>query len=277
MLLFVDNLTNLDFSYLDPQRGLVGETWLASIELEGALDEQGMVLDFGEVKKRVKRWFDDSIDHQLVVPRKSASLNFREADGIQHLRWQFDQGEFVSSAPAEAHCILPFATVEPESCAQWCAEELKKLLPDTVLSVKIHLEPENIDGAFYHYSHGLKKHKGNCQRICHGHRSRIKIFRNNERDQELESAWAARWRDIYIASESDLVAEHEEIFEFRYTAEQGEFFLSLPRDCVYFIDTDSTVELIASHIANELKRTHPDDSFRVQAFEGLAKGAIVET
>jgi hypothetical protein len=50
--LFADNLTNVDFSYLDAERGLVGKTWLASIVLEDALNEQGMVCDFGIVKKR---------------------------------------------------------------------------------------------------------------------------------------------------------------------------------------------------------------------------------
>jgi 6-pyruvoyl-tetrahydropterin synthase len=275
MLLFVDNLTNLDFSYLDPKRGLVGETWLASIELEGELDEQGMVLDFGEVKKRVKRWFDDNIDHKLVIPIESKALNFQERHGLQHLRWRYDLGELHSYAPAQAHCLLPLATVERESCALWCEQALKALLPKSVLSVNIRFEPENIEGAFYHYSHGLKKHAGNCQRICHGHRSRIEISRNGKRDLALESSWAAQWRDIYIASEADLVSESEDVFEFNYQAEQGDFFLSLPRDSVYFIDSDSTVELIAAHIARELKRLHPDDSFQVRAFEGLEKGAIV--
>ena len=50
MRLFVDQLTNVDFSYLCPARGLLGETWLASIQLVGSLDEQGMVCDFGTVK-----------------------------------------------------------------------------------------------------------------------------------------------------------------------------------------------------------------------------------
>jgi 6-pyruvoyl-tetrahydropterin synthase len=68
MLLFVDNLTNVDFSFLDAQRGLLGETYLANIRLLGDLDEQGMVCDFGIVKKRVRHWLDTELDHRLAVP-----------------------------------------------------------------------------------------------------------------------------------------------------------------------------------------------------------------
>jgi len=49
--LFVKKLTNIDFSYLDVERGMVGESWLIDIELTGELDDQGMVVDFGIVKK----------------------------------------------------------------------------------------------------------------------------------------------------------------------------------------------------------------------------------
>ena len=67
MHLFVEQLTNVDFSYLDLSRGIVGETWWASAILEGALDEQGMVCDFGTVKKVLRNWMDDEIDHRLLI------------------------------------------------------------------------------------------------------------------------------------------------------------------------------------------------------------------
>ncbi len=42
------------------------------------------------------------------------------------------------------------------------------------------------------------------------------------------------------------------------------------------MDTDTTVEFIAQHIAVKLKEQMPDHRFTVKAFEGIAKGAIAD-
>ena len=133
---------------------------------------------------------------------------------------------------------------------------------------------------FYHYSHGLKKHDGNCQRIAHGHRSGIEIFENGRRSRYWEKLWADRWEDIYIGTRSDLEGTYyvEDVphHRFRYDAEQGHFELVIPEDHCYLVDTDSTVENLAEHIAEELAREAPGKRFRVRAFEGVGKGAIAE-
>ena len=50
----------------------------------------------------------------------------------------------------------------------------------------------------------------------------------------------------------------------------------IPEDHCYLIDTDSTVEQLAAHIAEQLAVEAPGKHFRVRAFEGVGKGAIAE-
>src|SRR5690606_35075017 len=138
---------------------------------------------------------------------------------------------------------------------------------DSVETLALSFETETIDGAYYHYSHGLKKHAGNCQRIAHGHRSRIEVFSNGERSPEQESLWAERWRDIYIGTHEDLddkpVINGVDYYTFTYRAAQGDFSLTLPRRCCYLIDADSTVENLAQHILATTAREQPGQSWRV--------------
>ena len=274
MQLFVNQLTNVDFSYLDAARGLVGETWLASAILDGVLDDQGMVCDFGIVKKTLRNWLDDEVDHRLLVPMQSPNLTLTEHDGRVELSWCSEHGTLTMSAPRQAVALIDAPAITEASVADWCRQQLKPFFPVNVDQLTLTFEPEAIVSAFYHYSHGLKKHDGNCQRIAHGHRSRLHIWLGNERHPEQEQQWAKRWQDIYIGSQEDLVAETATNLEFAYEAAQGHFALSVPKSTCYMIDTDSTVEWIAEHIATELAREFPDQAVRVQAFEGINKGAF---
>lgn len=275
MLLFVDNLINVDFSYLDAERGLVGETWLASVELEGSLDDQGMVCDFGIVKKTIREWLDTQIDHRLLVPTESTALKTnKSAQQTQHLVWESAQGELELHSPAQALTLIPIENINTSEVANWCVSQLMPLFPGSVIKLKLRFLTENIDGPFYHYSHGLKKHAGNCQRIAHGHRSKIEIWINDKPAIEEAMLWAQTWRDIYVGSEEDIDQRDTTHIGFAYKARQGEFYLRLPQNTVYLIPTDSTVELIAAHIAQQLKNKYPQSNIRVKAYEGLAKGAI---
>lgn len=282
MLLFVDNLTNVDFSFLDTQRGLLGETYLANIRLQGDLDEQGMVCDFGTVKKLVRHWLDTELDHRLAVPVRSPNIKITEADGFIDIHWQFgSSGEFLHTrSPRDAIALVDAEILTPLTVADWCIRKLKTLFPESVARLELDFTQEEISGAAYHYSHGLKKHLGNCQRIAHGHRSRIDIWQNGIKSPQLEQQWAERWSDIYIGTREDIQSQPihnaQNYFKFAYTSQQGPFELTIPQRCCYLIDTDSTVELIASHFAQATKAQHPDSTIRVKAFEGINKGAIAE-
>ena len=279
MHLFVNNLTNVDFSYLDAERGLVGETWLASIVLEGALDEQGMVCDFGIVKKTLRHWLDDVIDHCLIIPKHSTHLNINNNTAMVDIDWQYSGHKTIHcQSPQQAITFVDAEAITPESVAYWCIEQLRQQLPDTIDKISLSFVPETIAHHAYHYSHGLKKHLGNCQRIAHGHRSTIEIFQNEQRNHTLEAEWCQQWGDIYIGTHEDLVQEqniqNERYYVFHYQAQQGEFSLTLPAANCYLIDTESTVEFIAQHIADTLKQQYPKYHFKVKAFEGIGKGAI---
>ena len=278
MNLFVDTLTNVDFSYLDPSRGLVGETWIASIELNGELDEQGMICDFGIVKKVVRQWLDTHIDHCLVVARHNPS--FKEIKNNLysiHLEWKMQDDAIINCiAPQQAITVTDTTEVSPSSIANWCIHQMSPLFPETVNSLQLKFVCESIDGPEYCYSHGLKKHDGNCQRIAHGHRSKIEIWRNNQLDYKLMHEWAKTFTDIYIGTKEDISTENNHEISFRYSALQGDFLLTLPKHACYIINSDSTVELIGKHIAHQIKASNPNDTIRVKAYEGLGKGAIIE-
>lgn len=283
MLLFVDNLTNVDFSFLDPQRGLLGETWLANVRLFGELDEQGMVCDFSTVKKVLRHWLDTELDHRLAVPVRSPNIRIEEEGEFLQIHWQFGTGgEFLSTrSPRDAIALVDAETLTQETVAAWCITQLKQQFPMSVARLELDFTLEAMDGAaYYHYSHGLKKHLGNCQRIAHGHRSRIDIWANGKKSPKLEQRWADEWKDIYIGTREDLTDRPQHAgasyYQFNYEAEQGPFEITLPQRCCYLIDTDSTVEFIAHHIAQKTRQENPEAFIRVKAYEGINKGAIAE-
>ncbi len=276
--LFVNNLSVIDFSYFDSQRGILGESWIVDICLEGELDEQGMVFDFGHVKKRIKALIDEELDHRFVISSQAKNLSVHEEDGQTTLSWSNVMGEYEHISPSSAIVILDDKTVNTKSVANYLSGLIQKSLPNNVKKVELKLYQEAIDGACYHYSHGLKKHDGNCQRIVHGHRSKIEIFENHQRSESLEDYWAACFRNIYIGTREDIECEKDidgkSHVTFSYQAQQGKFSVTLPEKRVYIIDSDSTVELIANHIASRCAEMHPGNHYKVFAYEGVGKGAI---
>ena len=280
--LFVNNLTVIDASLLDPQRGLLGQSWLLDVELEGSLDYQGMVLDFGKVKKQIKRCVDQEFDHRLLLPTAYPGCRIEDQGERNSVHFQLTSGALIEQhGPADAYALIDTESIDTESLAAAISRRLEPLLPENVHQLRLQLRTEEIQGACYQYSHGLRHHEGNCQRIAHGHRSRIHIYRNRQRSTQLESDWALRWNDIYLGTRSDLQREFTrngiDYYHFSYTARQGQFELILPQTQCDLIDSDSTVENLAQHICSRLKQEQPESHFRVVAFEGVDKGAISES
>lgn len=273
--LFVEQLTVIDCAYLDAVRGLVGESWIVDIELIGELDAQSMVLDFGEVKKRLKRALDQNADHTLLVPLRSKGLKIHRAADRVELEFSGPvAGVIEHRSPPQALSLIDAEWIDGDSLATHLRPILKAEVPANVASVNLHLRTEAIDGAYYHYTHGLKKHDGHCQRIAHGHRSRLEIRLGGLRDATIEQAQAERWRDIYLGTREDLVMNRNGRLRFEYTAAEGAFAIELPAARCDLLDTDSTVERIAEHLAAQAARARPGAAVEVRAYEGVMKGAV---
>ncbi|WCP65896.1 6-carboxytetrahydropterin synthase [Vibrio tubiashii] len=289
MNLFVRDLTVIDSSYICEQRGVVGDSWIVDVIMSGELNEMSMVLDFGRVKKQIKQLVDEFVDHRLLIPVQSAAIVYKPSkSGYSTLDVLRGEKSIHLNCPNEAYCLIDAEAVTIESITQHVYQILRNNLPSNVTGLEITLRHENIAGAFYHYTHGLKKHDGNCQRIAHGHRSPIEIIVDGERDNDKEVAFSKRWEDIYLGSKEDQVSvstlnlsesakviSDESHYGFRYTAPQGEFELAMAKSETEILPTDTTVELLAGYIADEIKPTVAEgQSLQVIAYEGVGKGAM---
>jgi len=274
-ILFVEQLTVIDCAYLDAARGLVGESWIVDVELEGELDDQSMVLDFGEVKKRLKRAIDAGFDHTLLVPARAASLESHCTGGRHELQFRTVFGLIEHAAPEAAVSMIDGLHIDAAAVVEALKPTLQSIVPPSVAEVRVHLHEEAIDGAQYQYTHGLKKHAGACQRIAHGHRSRVEVRRNGTRDRTAETRIASDWRDIYVGTREDRVFDSNGVWRFAYVSHEGAYELSVPSQRCDLLDGDTTVERIAETWCERLRaEARPGERIEVRAYEGVMKGAI---
>lgn len=276
--LFVNDLTVIDFSFLDPKRGVVGESWIVDIELSGDLDKQGMVFDFGNIKKDIRKFIDAEIDHRLLIPTQSPGCQIFDSGKRTTVSFPLtDGGQITHESPDDSVFLLDAETIDREQVSGILQDRIQATLPENVKSVSIQLRNEAIDGPYYHYTHGLQKHLGQCQRIAHGHRSRIEIEVNGKRHPEFEEHWANTLKDAYIATETHIIKTFDvdgiSHTQMAYEAEQGHFSIIVPSDILFVMPMESTVENIATYLARQTAKQF-DTHVSVKAFEGLQKGAI---
>ncbi|MGL4517022.1 MAG: 6-carboxytetrahydropterin synthase [Shewanella sp.] len=287
MQLFVKDLTVIDFSYLCPKRGMVGESWIVDVLLEGSLDEQNMLLDFAKVKRRIKQTLDAVADHRLLVPTACNDVRWQQQGERVWLDFASQVGEIHLACPEQAFALVPAEQIDITSVNRFLCQALREVLPAHVAGITLTLRHEALTTPYYHYSHGLRKHDGNCQRIAHGHRSPVHVFENGIASPQWDEYWAARWQDIYLASVEDRVpvqtlalspqtqitdASH---YGFHYQAPQGDFQLAMPKGRCDILPHDTTVELLADYMASTMAAKVPTSEFTVVAYEGVGKGAIV--
>lgn len=288
--LFVRNVTNLDFAWLDAKKGLLGESLNVAVALEGEMDERGFIMDFGPCKKWIKNLVDQHLDHTCVVPMQSPALKVLGKDELRmSFEFHSDQGNFTYEAPRHTLVLLDEDELTLSSFAKYLEEVAQSQLPERVTSVKFTLteDPQFKSSANYRYTHGLKLHEGNCQRLFHGHRNPLEIYTNGLRQERMEVFLCDYFKQVHFVPLSSIVSSTEtlklavrdlqsqENLKISYQAPQGEFTAEIPvKDC-FILDEEPSIERITEVAWAIVKKEFgiaDSTSLVVSCFEGLTKG-----
>ena len=207
----------------------------------------------------------------------------------------FDEKFLTYDSPAEGVVEIPYRNVSYENLQSYLETIIMEQMPKNISNVRIELEEEPLQGkACFHYTHGLKDHYGNCQRLYHGHRNTIEVFINGQQSEGLEEYLAndvfkgnihfcyfenvVNKEEIIKLTENDFpegVFPHIPRVEIAYKSSQGLFKGSLPGNEIYLLQTESTVENLSIHFAKHVKQlVNEGDKVQVKAYEGIGKGAL---
>jgi 6-pyruvoyl-tetrahydropterin synthase len=281
--MFVDQLTTIDFSYLDENFGILGESIIVDVELLGEVDNQGMLMDFSSVKKDIKKVIDQTLDHSLAIPLKNKHLtiNNNKTEDKAEIEFLSNIGKITHISPKKALTFIEAKKIDIESIKHFLLKEVSKILPKNVKNINLTLQYEkNLNNNFIQYSHGLRKHEGNCQRIAHGHRSKIIITQNSERNYEIENWAKCFFENSYFIDQKDIKKQFSEnnisYILLGYNSSQGNFTLTIPSKYCHITNNETTIENLAEFIHKKISEKLSSQSLKVKFFEGVNKGAIFE-
>lgn len=267
--LFLHDFTVLDYAYMDAELGIRGDSLYVSAELSGDLDAHGFIQDFGPAKKWLKALVDNELDHKLLVPKKLASK-------LQY------------SAPASAQVVLEANEINMPVLEDFLASLALKQAPSNIKNIKFILREDARfhSQANFRYTHGLRYHDGNCQRLFHGHRNPIEVWLDNQRATELEELLSQEWQDVHFVEASTLknLAEldltlghrkpqHPGLAKISYDSAHGKFFGEIAASRIVVLDTEPSIENIARLAHARLREEGVSGNLMVRAYEGLNKGA----
>jgi hypothetical protein len=270
--LFIQELSIVDAAYFDVFYGPLGASWLVDAELTGHRDALGMLYDFRPCKKTIKEIIDTSFDHTLIVP---------EGMGREGMDLEYEcPPEALSSIPGNSFTKAGLEVGMKTAIEARFREEGR----DNIVAVDVTLREVVFPPGkpWYRYTHGLKFHEGNCQRLWHGHRNSIDIRVNEAPDLELEQHFADLFYNAHIAHQENLVGNqdwrigerqsHLDWVEVAYEAGQGFFRTRIPGENVVVLPCECTVENIAEFVL-EGSRKRRRGSLEVRVYEGIHKGS----
>jgi len=284
--LFYKHLTLLDYAFFHKRDGARGNSLIVDAEFVGELDDEGILFDFSHSKKAVKKIIDEICDHRLILP-KGIVFQMDEHNSVFNYKTQY--GPLHYEAPHQAFCEIEGDPTSYRAIAQFLEQELLPRLPENLEDIKLSLREEPLSSfdSSFHYTHGLRSHYGNCQRLFHGHSNTLVIEVNGQRRRDLEKELAEEifHNSVHFCYFENLVNKDDynlklgrpsssKPVEIMYQGNQGVFRAKVPSELVYFLPMETTVENLSKHFYQLVREEVSEkDKICVSAFEGIAKGA----
>jgi 6-pyruvoyltetrahydropterin/6-carboxytetrahydropterin synthase len=122
---------------------LHGHNYYISVELSSALDENFFVVDFIDLKKKVKSVVK-SLDHYVLIPQNSTSIVIKEVDDTVEIITNTNKRYIL---PKSDVTLLPLQATTSELLAQYLHGEIEKIYPDK--HIKVILEESKSTMAIY--------------------------------------------------------------------------------------------------------------------------------
>jgi 6-pyruvoyl-tetrahydropterin synthase len=296
--LFIENLCTIDLAIFDSQLGIMGRSYEVDIRIKGQLDDNGFIYDFSHLKKLCRNTLKESVDHALLLPINSRRVSYQELEN-KHECWKLSSGSGEDICEWEYHCpkgaVFPIRSANIRSAT--VALEIERLirhrLPVDIDDIQVKLRKESSEPteAFFCYTHGITGHDGLCQRLFHGHRSRIEVYVGEERRPDLEHFVT---RELFggqvhvaamnqIRNKDGIVPRQRQTqlsspIEIEYEAKHGRFFASIPAERVFVVESHTSIECIANELALCIaEKASTSQVVYVKVFEGIGKGALAQS
>lgn len=298
--MFLNDVTAIDLAYLTEDGRVLGRSVRPQITVTGVIDpEEKVVVDFSTVKKFLKAKIDDKetgYDHKLCIPLNAAH-HCVLAPGTVHYIIQTPSCDLTVPANA-VRCFTEAAAIErmDVELEAYLHECLREEYGDAFHSVQVTLNadmqvvhhPERSRTGLFNYVHGLKSSTSwGCQNIAHGHSSFFQFLGTGpnrildaEQEEAIISQIETELQDaVFVFAENLSSPAGADSVQLSYTTSRGQFdaFFSLEENNVFVLDTETTIEFLASFFAERYGQTVRDLGYRyIVVSEGLNKGAQID-
>jgi len=265
--IYWEKISAIDYAYVDDAGHPLGDSFYISARLSSReLNDNFFVADFGKMKKELKEFIDLKFDHVLWLNQD------------KHRATQGNGGFNVVTSAFEysgPECAFFLYHKDPLQTLQ---KQIQSYLDQHYPSrqFEIHIGRTDTKSArIMRYTHGLKKHDGNCQRLLHGHRSILTQLDASVPSKVIEFI-EMQLDGKHLVWKENITNENKDWIKISYSSSQGQYHLKIKPSLCHILPAESTIENITSYVGHLLKKQFPTLQGRLYLREGLDKGALIE-